>query len=163
MELTETSPNPTPGLYIDLESSSPCSGFITAWNLCYYNPENFVPSSDTLPILLQVWRNSRGRRYSRIAVHMANVVIASSLSVTLPMRDGEFINILEGDLLGVTMFSDNVLPVVANSADNAPRTLFVRQSLSMTTEIDTRLRAVTILSSNVIHVTAQIGKHKMPE
>lgn len=74
----------------------------------------------------------------------------------------EYIDVTSGDFLGVTMFR-NVLPVVGNSNSQGGRILllFLQPTPSVVSVVNLSSQAInTILSSNVIHVTAEIGEKR---
>ena len=163
-DLEETSAIPFPGLFIDLDNPATCSGQVLQWRLCYYNPSNFHFERD-LTIGLQVWRfDQQQRRGSLVGQNILVVTIPEELEnfqcITLdPSEDEPPLNITQGDLLGVTLRQDFVLPVVATAPNQspAPRMLFTQPSVFTVTEVD-RDDAVSVQVTSVLHLTAEIGK-----
>ena len=158
-DLIETSANPNPGLYIDIGNPALCSGQITAWNLCYYNPRpSILPSVSTLQISLQIWRFDGPQNGVRVGTHVETVTIPetpeSFQCIKIELSPDEYMNVSAGDFIGVLMNRDAVLPVVGNIEDStllfSPANLFVPTELNMD-NIQTRSR-------NALHVTAEIGK-----
>ena len=76
-----------------------------------------------------------------------------------PPADGPPLNITQGDLLGVTLKQDSVLPVVAAAPNQspAPRMLFTQPSVLTVTEVDLD-DSVSVQVTSVLHLTAEIGK-----
>ena len=82
--------------------------------------------------------------------------------ITLDPSEDEPLNVTEGDLLGVTLRQDLVLPVIANGPNQnpAPRMLFMQPSVFTVTEVDRdSVEASAVQVSNVLHLTAEIGKN----
>ena len=167
-DLEETSANPTPGLFIDLDNPATCSGQVLQWRLCYYNPSNFHSERDLI-IGLQVWRfDQPQRRGSLVGENVLPITIPipeeleNFQCITLdPSEDVPPLNVTEGDLLGVTLRQDLVLPVIANGPNQspAPRMLFMQPSVFTVMEVDRdSVEASAIQVSNVLHLTAEIGK-----
>ena len=138
-----------PGLYIDIDNPAVCSGQITAWNVCYYNPRLFS-HLNTLPISLQIWRNG-----VRVGAYVESVTIPASppsfRCITIQLSPNEYMDVRVGDVIGVVMNANEVLPVVGNS--NGVRLLF---SQSAPASVNTG--TLTVLNNMVLHVTAVIGK-----
>jgi hypothetical protein len=158
--LPETSPNPTPGLFIDVDNPATCSGVIREWNICYYNPRNFN-TRDNLQISLQVWRFEAGFRNgdagNRVARQVTTVNIPEDPEnfqcITIPQD--VFMNITEGDMIGVSLSLNAVLPVVANSQDGS-RLLFFQASLVQLSTVS--IQGNAFLSNQMLHVSAEIGE-----
>ena len=166
-DLEETSAIPFPGLFIDLDNPASCSGQVLQWRLCYYNPSKFHSERD-LTIGLQVWRfDQKQRRGSLVGENVFPITIPEELEnfqcITLdPSEEVPLLNVTEGDLLGITQMQDLVLPVIANGPNRspAPRMLFMRPSAFTVTEVDRdSAEASTMQVSNVLHLTAEIGKN----
>ena len=78
-----------------------------------------------------------------------------------PSKEVPPLNVTEGDLLGVTLRQNLVLPVIGNGPNQnpAPRMLFIQTSVFTVTEVDRdSAEASAVLVSNVLHLTAEIGK-----
>ena len=102
-----------------------------------------------------MWRFD-DQRLNGVLVHeyIARAIVASSRCISIDIR-GYFIEIAQGDVLGVRMFKDGVLPVVGNiDQDMAPLILHIGPS-QYSTSIN-RIADGVILSTNVIHLTANI-------
>ena len=115
-DLEETSTNPIPGLYIDTNNPAVCSGQITAWNLCYYNPRLFIQSPiSTLQISLQIWRFDEPRNGVRVGAHVETVTIPQTPDtfqcITIELSPDEYMDVSAGDFMRVFLNRDNVLPV----------------------------------------------------
>lgn len=167
----ETSKNPNPGLYIDLDNPAPCSGQITQWNLCYYDPTP-LHSENTVVIGLQVWRFDQLRQNGNLMGENVEEVLIppnpTSFKCLLIAVDRErMVNVSAGDFLGVTLRQNSVLPVVANAPPGSegiggrqPSLLFLQPSIFTIEQVDLSSQDSdhTILSNNVMHLTADIGK-----
>jgi hypothetical protein len=147
--------NPTGGLFIDRQTHAICSGYITSWRLCFFNPRLFNAAQE-LQIGLQIWRFSGD---DGVQINSTTATITNPLdenfqctTVTLsPMR------VAAGDVLGVSLMEGAVLPVVGNfdmSGGEQPRLLHFTQSYL--TGVVGPIPFEMILSDNVIHVTAEI-------
>ena len=80
--------------------------------------------------------------------------------ITIPLGQDEYMNITEGDVIGVLLTMDAVLPVVANFNQQdgrpAPRLLFFQSNLVALTMV--AFRSNNFISNQVLHVTAEIGE-----
>ena len=154
------SPNPTPGLYIDRLHPASCSGQITQWNFCYFNPQNFH-DRDRVQIHLQVWRFNSPQRGVQVADHVVTINIPEEPEEfqceTITLDQDSYMNITEGDYLGVQLLFNRVLPVVGNSQEQT-NTVFRPFNSFLPTIVDVRAPGTIILSSNVLHVNAIVGK-----
>ena len=157
--LPQTSPNPTPGLFIDRENPSICSGQITDWRICYYNPRNFN-SRDTIRILLQTWRISDNRG-SRISSYPTTLRIPQQPAifqcVNISVDPTDYIDVEQGDFIAVYLFQDEVLPVIANRNDLS-RVCFFPAGNNVPNAIEPSLPGLVSLSNQAIHISATIGK-----
>lgn len=156
------SANPTPGLFIDLQTPASCDGVITAWNVCYFNPTHFN-SRETLqnglPISLQTWRFEAPENGVQTNSYMATVPIPEVPQdfqcdrISVP--PSEHMNVAAGDVIGVSVISGAILPVVGNfllDVPVTPRLTFFHQS-----DLTQVMRSGdTLLTDNVLHVTAEI-------
>ena len=157
----QSSPDATPGLFIDLDNPATCSGVITEWNVCYYNPRRFN-FEDRLQITLQIWRFEE-QVGTQLATQVATVTVPEEPEtfqcITIPLGQDEYMNITEGDVIGVLLTRDAVLPVVANfnqqvqGGETPPRLLFFQANLTMVT-----FQANNFIFPQVLHVTAEIGE-----
>ena len=79
--------------------------------------------------------------------------------ITIPLGQDEYMNITEGDVIGVLLMMDAVLPVVAavnqqvQGGETLPRLLFFQANLTMVT-----FQANNFIFPQVLHVTAEIGE-----
>ena len=154
--------NPTPGLFIDLDNPATCSGVITEWNICYYNPRGFT-FEDHLQIALQIWRFEE-QVGTQLAKRVATVTVPEEPEtfqcITIPLGQDEYMNITEGDVIGVLLTRDAVLPVVANFNQQdgrpPPRLLFFQPRLVALTMVTPQ--GNNFISNQVLHVTAEIGE-----
>ena len=157
------SPNPTPGLYIDRLHPASCSGQITQWNFCYFNPQNFH-DRDRVQIHLQVWRFNSPQRGVQVADHVVTINIPEEPEEfqceTITLDQDSYMNITEGDYLGVQLLFNRVLPVVGDSQEQMDTLVFRPLSFDLPTIVDVQEPGTVILSSNVLHVNATIGKGK---
>lgn len=156
-DLVETIPNQRPGLIIDLENPASCSGQIVEWNLCYYNPRNFNQMLDNYRIGLQVWRfDAQQQNGVRVGINTVTVNIPQQPSsfqcVSIGVLEADSINVTAGDVLGITLFNNELLPVIANVPAHQLR-LFQREALP---NFELRIQDSTVLPGNVIHVTAEL-------
>ena len=161
-DLVKTSPNPTPGLFIDTGNPALCSGQITAWNLCYYNPRPYIPRElNSLQISLQVWRFDElvqngvrvGKRVETVAIPETPT---SFQCITIELSPNDYMNVSAGDFMGVVLNRDAVLPVVGNTALRTSLLFYIPSLLPITEVVTPNYSA--LLSSNVLHVTAEIGE-----
>ena len=124
-DLEETTSNPTTGLYIDIDNPAVCSGQITAWNLCYYNPRPFIiqPSVSTVQISLQIWKldeQQNGVRVGTWCKRGNSITIPQAPEnfqcITIELSPEDYMNVSVGarDFIGVCTNLDAVLPVVGN-------------------------------------------------
>ena len=159
-DLEETTSNPTAGLYIDIDNPAVCSGQITAWNLCYYNPRPSIiqPSVSTVQISLQIWRLNEPQNGAQVGAHVETVTIPqapeSFQCITIELSPEDYMNVSVGDFIGVCTNIDAVLPVVGNIEGST--LLFSPAGLLMPNEVD--MDNTIILSSVGLFVTAEIGK-----
>ena len=157
------SSNPNPGLYIDRLHPTSCSGQITQWNFCYFNPRNFH-DRDRVQIHFQVWRFNSPQRGVRVADHVVTVNIPEEPEEfqceTITLDQDSYMNITEGDYLGVQQLLNRVLPVVGNSQERTDTLVFRPFTSISPTEVNVRAPGTVILSSNILHVNANIiGKN----
>ena len=166
-DIEETSANPNPGIYIDISNPASCSGQITQWNLCYYNPRLFSNFGNNLQIDLQVWRfDSQVQRGTLVDIHVATMSIPQQPEdfqcTSIELSQDDYMDIRAGDFLGVRLTFNFVLPVVNNYGQSnlpAPMIVFVPSTLLAVTEINRQNDpGVVLVTSNGIHVTANIGK-----
>ncbi len=164
--MQQSSVNPTPGLFIQQEGRAPCSGEITQWTVCYYNPET-ITTRKTFQILLEAWRNVEGvRLFNNVGTNVVEITVPDQpqdfqcVNVTIDKEDR--ISVLQDDFVGVYLSASSNLPVVtSNSGSSNSRVFFVQVSVIPPTLVaafgDGAVRA-TQLSAHAIHVSATIGK-----
>ena len=157
------SPKPSPGLYIDRLHPASCSGQITQWNFCYFNPRNFH-DRDRVQIHFQVWRFNSPQRGVQVADHVVTINIPEEPEEfqceTITLDQDSYMNITEGDYLGVQLLFNRVLPVVGSSRGRTD-TVFSPFDSIIPTEVNVKEVGTVILSNNVLHVNATIGKKKI--
>ena len=154
-----------PGLYIDRLNPASCSGNITEWNFCYFNPRRFHNRS-SVQIHFQVWRfDSAVQRAVRVAEHVDTISIPEKPEEfqceTITLDQDRYISITEGDHLGVQLLAKRVLPVVGNSSEPRDAIVFVHGSLFLPTEVNLHDPGTLNLSNHALHVSATIGKDKL--
>ena len=164
-DLQQSSVNPTPGLFIQQEGRAPCSGEITQWAICYYNPETFT-TRKTFQILLELWRNEEIRFFHHVGSNSVTITVPNQpeafqcVNVTIDQEDR--ISVLQNDSVGVYLASTSNLPVVtSNSGSSDSRVYFVQVSAippSSVAIFGDGAPMATQLPSHAIHVTATIGK-----
>ncbi len=160
-DLEATSPNLTSGTYIDMTSPASCSGQITQWNYCYYNPQDIGINANRFLVIFQVWRLSSAQSGVVVGRSAETIIILPSTqsfqcnSIVLSMND--YITVAEGDYLGLRLSGD-ALPAVANSNIPGAQLLFIPASFFIPSEIDSTTNVQNRVS-NVLHVTAKIGKN----
>ena len=157
----ETSSNPRAGVFIDAVNPASCSGVVTRWNLCYYNPRIFLNFEERIiQILFQIWRFTTEETLSRVAQHGATVNVPSEPQsfqcTSFDLEPEQYMSVMEGDLLGVTLTFDAALPVVGNSPNGVSTNLLFYPPQFMQPDTYMRRNANT-LSTNRLHVTAEIG------
>lgn len=160
----ENTPNPAPsGLYVDLENSASCSGQIVKWNLCYYNPRHFNSMLDSYQIGLHVWRFDQQQQNGGlrlVGINTVTVNIPQQLHdfqcVSIGVLEGDYINVTTGDVLGITLFSNDLLPVLANDL-GVPEPQIRYFMGGVFPPVDLNIQDSAIVSDNFIHVTAEIG------
>ena len=133
-DLVETSAYPNPGLFIDTDNPAVCSGQITAWNVCYYNNPRSFTQLNTLQISLQIWRFDEPIRNSvRVDEHVETVTIPETPEnfqcITAELSPDEYMNVSTGDLVGVLLVMDAVLPVVGNTLNDSTASLLYSVSI----------------------------------
>jgi hypothetical protein len=162
--LTVISANPSPGLFIDMQTPASCSGEVMEWNVCYFNPRDFNTDEtlrDGLEIGLQVWRFSSPENGVMVGEYVVRIdipqVTESFQCIRIPVPSTNYISVEEGDVMGVVVPFNAVLPVVGNflSASVSPPRLsqFIQLDLMVVNR-----QPDLILTNNVLHVTAEIGK-----
>ena len=158
-DLSPTSPNPAPGLFIDRDNPAPCSGQIIRWRICYYNPRKFS-RRDSLQVLLQTWRLNTICG-SRISSYYSKLDIPQQPDdfqcVNINVDPTEYINVQQGDYIAVYTFNNSVLPVIANTADGS-RVYIFPNSLILPIVLQTLNPGLVHLSNQAIHLSATIGK-----
>ena len=113
----ESEPNTEPGLYIDPDNPSPCTGQLTGWRYCYYEPE----SGNRVRINFQfhVWRfdvdDNTYRKVGQSDVSFRPPPQGRFRCRNAVLDETEYIDIKRGDLLGVFLGTP-VLMVVAEAA-----------------------------------------------
>ena len=145
-----------PGLIIDRNNPAACSGQITAWNVCYYNPRSFIlPSVSSLPISLQIWRFNTPPRGVRVGAYARTLAIPASppsfRCITIQLSPNDYMDVIAGDVIGVVTTATAVLPVVGNSNG-------VRLLISQSAPASVNTGTLTVLNNMALHVTAEIGK-----
>ena len=158
--LSPTSPYAVPGLYIDRDNPAQCSGQITHWRVCYYNPRKFT-TRNSLQILLLTWRLKKNR-VVRIGNH--------SITVDIPQHPDDFqcvnisvdpsvhIDVELGDYIAVYTFSNAVLPVIANTTYES-HVYFYPTSLVLPSAINLVMNPKLVtLTDKAVYVSATIGK-----
>ena len=158
--LPQVSANPATGLFIDTQTPASCSGYIRAWDICYYNPRHFNSEErvrNGLPITLQTWRFTEpqnGVRISSYATIVPNPQNSAFQCSTITLPPDQYTRVEVGDVIGVSLTNGAVLPVVGNyqGGGETPRlTMFSRSDLAVVTR-----QGDVLLSNNVLHVTADI-------
>jgi len=108
-----------------------------------------------------VWRINEERDSAfQVGRYLATLDIPRNPSTfqceDLEMSKDDYINVTEGDFVGVTQFEDGVLPVVGNHIVQAGPQLLFRQFEAAVLNISSQRPSTR--SSNAIHVLAHIGK-----
>ena len=162
-DLIPTSANQNPGLYIDSQNPSPCSGQIIRWRVCYYNPRVQIKiDTDSLKILLQTWSLS-GINGTRIGSNFFKVAIPQQPEnfqcVNITVDPSDYITVSQGHYLGVYLAINGVLPVIGNTVVGTGLLYSPSTGVSIPSTIQFGMNGLTAVSSNAIHVTATIGRY----
>lgn len=158
---TETTNGNNPGLYLDIDHPAACSGRIIAWNFCHYAPWLF--SSTTYSALFQVWRETSSRNYTKVFEVSRDVDIprrqVQFLCQNVILQESNYINVDEGDVLGLYMPVTRGLRVIALN--------YIGNSLhhhvavaDATKQIQVDLDSTQEMLSQALHLTAVIGKSR---
>ena len=133
------------------------------WRVCYFNPRDFNTAEvlqDGLEIGLQVWRFTTPESGMRVGEYVVRINIPPVPSdfecTTFPVPPSNYISMEAGDVLGVAVSFDAVLPAVGNFLSESS----VLPRLSRFMQLDlTEVNGSPdmILTNNVLHVTAEIG------
>ena len=153
-----------------MQTPAPCSGLVTEWNVCYFNPRYFNDEDtlrDGLKIGLQVWRFSSPDNADLVDQYVATIDIPPVTEffqcaiVPLPPRD--YMSMEGGDVMGAEVAFGAVLPVVGNflsqTSDNQERPELLSYMDGGVGGEVSRGQAKP-LANNVLHVTAEITGEK---
>ena len=149
----------TPGLYIDVDHPAPCSGELTAWHYCYYEP--FATRRITYTVQLGVWRlNPQSNLFSKVGEMEFTERLGRRQDDfecdDILLQGNEYIQIEKGDYLGVILGTPT-LPMAAS---------FTGSHLLWATSVtDLDVQSVAAdggnleeLRDSTVHISAEIGE-----
>ena len=144
-------------LFLDIDNPSPCSGSITSWHFCHYEP--FERRNCDYTALVQIWRPQEEMKYMKVS--------ETSLSETIPAFSSGFecvnvteqisIPVSEGDILAVYIPGSRGLRMVSENLSN--NSLFYIEpgtNVSQLTEVT--ITGGQMLDTHELHLTAEIGE-----
>ncbi len=137
-----------------------CSGMITQFRVCYYDPSLYHPPTNIVPVGLQVWRfDDQFQSGNLIYEHSASIDIQDSIPFQCRYFVlNETIAIAEGDVLGVRIFEGAVVPAVGNiDPVFAPNILHIAPANYSTSILRRTLPEGSVLGGNAIHLTADVA------
>ena len=79
---------------------------------------------------------------------------------TITLDQDSYMNIIEGDYLGVQQLFNRVLPVVGSSQEQMDTLVFRPFTSFLQTTVDVQEPGTIILSSNVLHVNTIVSKKR---
>jgi hypothetical protein len=133
----QTTPSSNPGYYIDPGNQVPCTGQLTAWNYCFYEPAS--GQRTTYNFRLQVRRLSTSvyRLVGEEVVSLRRRPRGRFRCFTISLDEGEYIDVQRGDVLGVFLDTP-LLSLVAASESSAHRLLFAASPNSNLGDVEGR-------------------------
>ena len=144
-------------LFLDIDNPSPCSGSISSWHFCHYEP--FIIQSRDYTALLQIWRPQGGMRFTKVS--------ETSLSETVAPFRGEFecmnvtvqtsIPVNEGDILAVYVPGTRGLRMVSETLSNN-RLFFIEPGVDVSQVTEVTITGGQTLDTHELYLTAEIGK-----
>ncbi len=149
-------------LFLDIGNPAPCTGTITAWHFCYYEPGRIRDSQD-FTALLQVWRpiesSSDYRRVSQTSqtVSVLNTGRSENFECgDMLLQESDFIPIEENDILGVYIPGLNGLRLVSENFPSESELFFINPGPDVSSV--TTSETAQLLTEHKLHLTADIGK-----
>ena len=114
-ELQESaSPNDAAGFYIDKKNPIPCTGQLTQWHYCYYQP--FNNRRVDYDIQFNVWRWDSQNMYTKVGEEEVEVRVRRRrngfVCDDIELEESEYIDVQRGDFLGVVLETPT-LPIAA--------------------------------------------------
>lgn len=109
----ESTANTVPGLYIDSDNPSPCTGQLTGWRYCYYEPDS--GNRVTTNVQLHVWRlDLNDNAYIKVGQSDDSIrprPRGRFRCRNVNLDDNEYIDIKKGDVLGVFLGTPTLMVV----------------------------------------------------
>lgn len=152
----ESSPipdNPS-GLYIDIDNPVPCTGQLTVWYFCYYEPFNTKTTMYSLQ--LTVWRfDPQTNTYSKQGEENVSIRVRRRRDDfkcdDVSLKRNKYIDIQRGDYLGVVL-GDPALPL---SGVFSGSRVFHASATDLTDEVTGMLREI---GGSGLHLSADISE-----
>ncbi len=158
---SSTSSAMTRRLFLDINHPAPCSGTVTMWHVCYYEPSSTQPSTD-FTALFYIWRPIENTEFYRPVVQTSHTV-----NIFNPENNENFectdinfdavILIEEGDILGAYIPGVNGLRVVSDGLSGENRLQFINSGPDVNSV--TTSETAQLLTGHELHLTADIGEY----
>ena len=160
--------NPTPsdsvtthtsGTYLNTQYPVTCGNHITKWHYCYHT-EAATPGA-TLSITVAVWSlDTATNTYIVSPSSIRNITLqpiqtlAKIFCVEESLNETEYVVVSTGDLIGVVLPSNNVIPVISSNSESAISMKFSQS------EVPLSFLKLELLNSTgiALHLYASIGK-----
>ena len=149
------------GTYLNTMNPAQCSDHITKWHYCYYQTSS-LRASTTYSMTVAVWRFDS-------QTNMYNVVQGSTRTMTLQpiqtlakifcieetLSESDYVQVMQGDVIGVVLPSSNPIPVVGT---NAGSNYALQRHSQNSNAINLLNSEFSMQSQAVLHLYASIGE-----
>ena len=154
----ENSPVETPGLYIDINNPAPCSGQLTEWHYCYYEPS--TRRASTYTVQLGVWRlNSQSNLYTKMGEFEITQRVERRSNnfrcASIQLQSDQYIDIAMGDYLGVIVGTPTLPMAVSFAGSRLLRATSVTDASTLS--VSAAGGDFEELGNSAIHISAEIG------
>lgn len=147
------------GTYLNTNTPVSCTDTITAWHYCYY-PSDTSNTQITYSAVIGVWR-LQNSQYELVSG--SNYILqlqpqsshASIICKSVHLQEGEYVRVIQNDIIGVTIPTQNPIPMIASGASG-----YSLQRSTHTSLPATILTSQLAQSSNMaLHLYPDIGEY----
>lgn len=150
--------------YVDIEHPLTCSGYITAWHMCFYT-DNIV-SSDNYRVYLRVYRNRNPNQLEQVHQVVKDIPLSSQevgsnsfVCMSDLLNEEDYLNVSAGDYLATYIPTvSRPLQIVGNNVLKSFLYRDTRDFLTSFTSTRVRLSDLEVMNGGFLHLHADIGK-----
>lgn len=150
--------------FVDMQHPLTCSGYITAWHMCFYT-DNIVSNTD-YRVYLRVYRNNSNSQLERVHQVVKDIRLNSQqvrgnsfVCMSDFLNEGDYLNVSAGDYLATYIPTvSQPLQIVGN---NASKSFLYRDARDLLPSFTLRIvefSDLEVIDGGFLHLHADVGK-----